>query len=291
MSQNENRYNIGNYPITESNILSTRTLARTRSDLSDFLIRHRAKLTPADVGLPTTGGRRTPGLRREEVAGLAGVGLTWYTWFEQGRDIQVSESFLLKVAKALRLDDSECSRLFLFAHRRPPPPEAYQWPSVKPLIQQMLDDLTVRPAYVLNLRWDVIAWNVAADDLFSFARREQVDRNVMRIVFADPDMRHRLPAWKEDAPRLLAQFRADLTTAPDDPAMLALIDELKILSPDFRRWFEQPEMESYSRGIGALLDHAGVRCDFAHEMLIVDEYRHLKMIVYFGSSDRRLIAG
>lgn len=263
--------------------MSSRTLARTRSDLSDFLIRHRAKLTPADVGLPITGGRRTPGLRREEVAGLASVGLTWYTWFEQGRDIQVSESFLLKVAKALRLDDSECSRLFLLAHRRPPPPEAYQWPSVEPQIQQLLDDLAVRPAYVLNLRWDVIAWNVAADDLFGFSSREQADRNIMRMVFADPDMRRRLPAWQEDAPRLLAQFRADLTTARDDPAMLALIDELKMLSPDFRRWFEQPGMDSYSRGIGVILASDGARLDFTHEMLIVDEHRHLRMIVYFGA--------
>lgn len=266
--------------------MSGRTLARTRNDLSDFLIWHRAKLTPADVGLPITGGRRTPGLRREEVAQLAGVGLTWYTWFEQGRGIQVSESFLLKVAKALRLDDAECSRLFLLAHRRPPPPEAYQWPSVSPLIQQLLDDLTVRPAYVLNLRWDVIAWNAATDSLFGFSGREQADRNIMRMVFADPAMRRRLPAWQDDAPRLLAQFRGDLATAPDDPAMLALIDELKKLSPDFRRWFEQSGMDSYSRGIGAVLHPDGTRLDFAHEMLIVDEHRHLRMIAYFPLSLR-----
>lgn len=275
------RYNVRNHPVTRSNSLAERTLARTRSDLSDFLVGRRAKLTPAEVGLPTTGGRRTPGLRREEVAHLAGVGLTWYTWFEQGRDIQVSESFLLKVAKALRLDDAECSRLFLLAHRRPPPPEAYQWPSVSPLIQRMLDDLAARPAYVLNLRWDVIASNAEADRLFGFSGRDQADRNIMLVVFADPDMRPRLPAWREDAPRMLAQFRADLATAPDDPAMLALVDELKKLSPDFRRWFAQPGMDSYSRGVGAVLDPDGLRRDYTQEALIVDEYRHLRMIVYF----------
>lgn len=262
--------------------MTVRNLARTRTDLSDFLTRRRAKLTPADVGLPTTGGRRTPGLRREEVAQIAGVGLTWYTWFEQGREVQVSESFLLKIAKALRLDDAECSRLFLLAHRRPPPPEAYQWPSVSPLIQQMLDDLTVRPAYVLNLRWDVIAWNAAADGLFDFSGRERPDRNIMRMVFADPDMRRRLPTWRHDASGLLAQFRMDLATATDDPAMLALTDDLKMLSPDFRRWFEQPGADGYSRGIGAIIVPVGKRLDFAHEMLIVDEHRHLRMIVYFS---------
>lgn len=261
--------------------MSGRTLARARSDLSDFVTRHRKKLAPADVGLPTTGGRRTPGLRREEVAALAGVGLTWYTWFEQGRDIRVSESFLLKVAKALKLDDAECNHLFLLAHRRPPPPEARQWPSVDPLVQRLLDDLTVRPAYVLNLRWDVIAWNVSADRLFDFSSRAQQDRNVIRLVFADPDLRRRLPAWREDAPRLLAQFRCGLAAAPDDPAMLWLIEELTKISPDFRRWMEQPGMESYGWGVSVALAADGTRHSFAQQMLTVDEHRHLKMIVYF----------
>ncbi|NIA72107.1 helix-turn-helix domain-containing protein [Pelagibius litoralis] len=261
--------------------MSGRSLARKRSDLSDFVTRNRKKLTPADVGLPTTGGRRTPGLRREEVAALAGVGLTWYTWFEQGRDIQVSESFLLNVAKALKLDDAECNHLFLLAHRRPPPPEARQWPSVDPLIQQLLDDLTARPAYVSNLRWDVIAWNTAADRLFDFSGRARRDRNIIRMVFADPDFRRRLPAWRDDAPRLLAQFRYDLATAPDDPAMLWLVKELKKVSPDFRRWMEQPSMESCGRGVDDVLAGDSTRLSFAHEILTVDEHRHLKMIVYF----------
>ncbi|MGF6176006.1 helix-turn-helix transcriptional regulator [Ensifer sp. 4252] len=261
--------------------MTDRTLVRTRTDLSDFLLRHRKKLTPVDAGLPSTGHRRTPGLRREEVAALAGVGLTWYTWFEQGRDIQVSESFLLKVAKALKLDDAECSHLFLLAHRRPPPPEAYQWPSVNPLIQRLLDDLVARPAYVANLRWDVVAWNACADDLFGFTNREQPERNLIRLIFADPELRRRLPRWRDEAPKLLAQFRYDLAAAPDDPAMLALVDEMKKLSPDFRRWFEQPSTESHARGIGTIMDSGGTQLGFMHEMLTVDEYRHLKMVVYF----------
>lgn len=258
-----------------------RTLARTRSDLSNFLIRHRKKLTPGDAGLPSTGHRRTPGLRREELAALAGVGLTWYTWFEQGRDIQVSESFLLKVAKALKLDDAECGHLFLLAHGRPPPAEAYQWPSVSPLIQSLLDDLAVRPAYVANLRWDVVAWNAGANDLFNFTDREQHERNIMRMAFSDPEFRRRLPCWRDEAPKLLAQFRYDLATAPDDPAMLALVDELERLSPDFRRWFQEPSTERQARGIHAILDPDGTQLGFVHEVLTVDEYRHLKMVVHF----------
>lgn len=261
--------------------MSDRTLARTRNELSNFLIHHRTKLKPIDVDLPATDRRRTSGLRREEVAALAGVGLTWYTWFEQGRDIQVSENFLLKVAKALKLDDTECSHLFFLAHCRPPPLEARQSPSVSPLIQQLLDDITVRPAYVLNLRWDIIAWNTLADRLFGFSNLEQINRNIIRMVFTDPEFRCRLPAWHEDAPKLLSQFRRDLVSVPNDPDMLSLVTELKELSSDFRLWIEQPSIESHSRGFSIASDENGKKSEYVHEILIIDEHRHLRMVVYF----------
>lgn len=264
--------------------MSERSLSRTRVELSEFLTRHRKKLTPADVGLPSHGRRRTSGLRREEVAALAGVGLTWYTWFEQGRDIQVSQSFLLRVAHALKLNDAECSHLFLLAHQRPPPPEAHQWVSVTPLIQQLMDDLATRPAYVTNLRWDVIAWNAAADRLFGFSERERETRNLLRMVFADPHLRTRLPAWRDDAPKLLAQFRYDLAVAPDDPPMQALVEDLKALSADYRRWWEAPDRDEARRGISALLTTVDqARHDLRHETLVVDEHRHLRMVVYFDA--------
>lgn len=261
-----------------------RTLARTRSELTDFLLFHRNKLTPADVGLPVTGRRRTPGLRREEVATLAGVGLTWYTWFEQGRDISVSEAFLLNVSRALKLDDAECCHLFLLAHQRPPPSEGYQWQAIPPRVQWLMDDLVARPAYVINMRWDVIAWNAAADALFGFAARDREERNLLRMLFADPDLRRRLPAWHSEAPRILTQFRCDLAMAPDDPALLGLVDELKAVSPDFRRWWEAPAVGTYLQGIGTLLDHDGQTLHFEHQVLTVDEHRHLWMLVYFESA-------
>ncbi|RCS22838.1 XRE family transcriptional regulator [Phyllobacterium salinisoli] len=267
--------------------MSTRTLARTRNELSDFLVHHRKKLSTADVGLPNTGRRRTSGLRREEVAALAGVGLTWYTWFEQGRDIQVSEAFLLNVSKALRLDDAECCHLFLLAHRRPPPAEAFELSSVSPLVQQLMDDLVERPAYVINLHWDVIAWNRAADSLFGFATRERVHRNFMRMIFADPASRRRFPNWHQDAPRLHAQFRYDLAAAPASPAALTLIEDLVALSPDFRRGMEQSHVDSYGRGISAILDADDNRHEFIHDMLTVDEHRHLRMVVYFSRQGPR----
>lgn len=261
----------------------SRSLERTRGELTEFLLHHRHKLTPADVGLPTTGRRRTPGLRREEVATLAGVGLTWYTWFEQGRDITVSERFLLSVSKALRLDDAECCHLFLLAHRRPPPVEAYQWQSIPARIQLLMDELD-RPAYVINLRWDVIAWNTAADRLFELSALEQGDRNLLRMTFANPTVRRRLPDWQQDAYRLLAQFRCDLASAPEDPEMQSLIDDLKQLSADFRQWWEKPDLHSYGYGIGSIITDDAPRQDFDHETLIVDEHRHLRMVLYFPNT-------
>lgn len=263
--------------------MTTRSLDRTRTELSDFLRRHRGRLSPADVGLPETARRRTKGLRREEVAALAGVGLTWYTWFEQGRDIGVSEAFLLNISRALRLGDAECCHLFLLAHRRPPPAEIYDRPAVNPRIQQIMDDLAAKPAYVINLGWNVVAWNAAADRLFGFAARDRSDRNVLRMIFTDPDMRRRHLSFRADGPGLIASFRYDLAVAPDNPMLCALVEDLKKLSADFRRWWDQPASGETCRGISLLVDgNAGL--SFHHEMLTVDEHQHLRMIVCFPTA-------
>ncbi|MDX1559897.1 MAG: helix-turn-helix transcriptional regulator [Marinobacter sp.] len=260
--------------------MAQRRLERTQSDLTEFLLRHRHKLTPADVGLPSGGRRRTPGLRREEVAALAGVGLTWYTWFEQGRDIQVSERFLLNIARALKLDDAECCHLFLLAHQRAPRPEAYQEQTLSPRTQSLMDELA-RPAYVINLRWDVIGWNTPADKLLQFSELEASNRNLLKMVFANPELRRRLADWHQDSSCLLAQFRCDLAGVPEDPVMRTLIDELCQLSPDFRHWWGGSSMEGYNRGIRTIIGADGALYTFDHETLIVDEHRHLKMVIYF----------
>lgn len=270
--------------------MPTRSLQRTRKELSDFLRRHRQRLTPADVGLPSGGRRRTPGLRREEVAALAGVGITWYTWLEQGREIGVSEDFLLRLAKVLKLDDAECCHLFVLVHRRPPPAEAYHWPTVSPLVQQLMDELVHRPAYVFNLRWDVIAWNSAADALFKFSRKEPEDRNVLRMVFADPDLRPRLTSWHSDAPRLVESFRRDLVLVPEDPSMLLLVDELKKLSPDFRHWWGGLQESPPSDGLASVATKNGV-VKFQHEVMSVNQHRHLRMVIYFADTAGGVSAG
>lgn len=132
---------------------ATRALERTRSELSEFLKSRRERITPQEVGLPAGTRRRTPGLRREEVAALAGVGLTWYTWLEQGREIRASSAFLDRLASTLKLDAAERRHLFLLAHQRLPVEPGKTRCDVPPILRDLMDDLPHRPAYLLNLRW------------------------------------------------------------------------------------------------------------------------------------------
>jgi transcriptional regulator with XRE-family HTH domain len=167
-----------------------RALARNRQELSSFVRRQREQLKPGDVGLPITGRRRTAGLRREEVAALAGVGLTWYTWFEQGRDVNVSAAFLDNVARALHLDAAGRAHLFLLSGQPAPEPAISAPKSVPPGLQDMIDAMRGRPAYVKDARWQILAWNAAARFVFGdFSRIPARERNSLRLAFVDSPFR------------------------------------------------------------------------------------------------------
>src|SRR6266699_3222874 len=140
-----------------------------REALADFLRKRRASLSPTEVDLPPGLRRRTPGLRREEVAQLANMGTSWYVWLEQGRDVHPSAAVLESLARALRLTPNERRHLFLLAGQPLPPPVSPVEESVNPALQQMLDDLNPSPAYVLGCRYDLLAWNTAADALFALS--------------------------------------------------------------------------------------------------------------------------
>src|SRR6266699_3733221 len=140
-----------------------------RQALADFLRKRRARLSPSAVGLPPGLRRRTPGLRREEVAQLANIGTSWYIWLEQGRDVHPSASVLESLAQALRLTRNERRHLFLLAGQPLPAPTFPAEESIGPALQQVLDDLNPSPAYVLGRRYDYLAWNKAADGLFAIS--------------------------------------------------------------------------------------------------------------------------
>ncbi|NCG50375.1 helix-turn-helix transcriptional regulator [Serratia fonticola] len=262
-----------------------RTLNRTRQELADFLRMKREKLSPQAVGLPSGTRRRTPGLRREEVAALAGVGLTWYTWLEQGREINASVEFLEVLARVLKLDATERYHLFLLAHQRPPVVAGHQWCQVTPLVRRLLDDLTLRPAYVMNLSWDIIAWNPAADRLFTLAERQPEQRNMLWMLFADPELNQRLIGWLEQAPQILASFRRDYARAPQDATMLQRVQALSDVSPQFRQLWQQHDIHGRCQGQRTFLVAGAGEVTFEHASFIVDEDNHLRLVMYSAQPD------
>src|SRR6059058_1643910 len=143
-----------------------RSVSRRREELADFLRRRRANIRPADVGLPAGGRRRTPGLRREEVAQLAGVGATWYTWLEQGRDVRASFEVLEAISRALRLTPAERTHLIRLGRGEEAPPGKPPAERVSPTLRRLIENLGPSPAFVLGRRWDYLAWNRAACAVF-----------------------------------------------------------------------------------------------------------------------------
>ncbi|NUW61511.1 helix-turn-helix transcriptional regulator [Cronobacter muytjensii] len=255
-----------------------RTLNRTRTDLAAFLRAHRERLSPAEAGLPSGTRRRTPGLRREEVAALAGVGLTWYTWLEQGRDIGVSSTFLDNLARVLKLDAAERRHLFMLAHERPPAEPGKTWCVLPPLVRRLMHDLP-HPAFVLNLRWDVLGFNAHANTLFDFARHEPARRNLLWLLFTEPAFQSRIVDWHEQAPLMLSSFRRDFTRASQSTDIAGLVDELEQVSPEFNAWWRQHQVHAPCTGVRRLLTD-GQPVPFEFTSLTVDEDRHLRLVVY-----------
>ncbi|OHC59200.1 MAG: transcriptional regulator, partial [Pseudomonadales bacterium RIFCSPLOWO2_02_FULL_63_210] len=257
-----------------------RTLERTRAELADFLRSRRERISPEDVGLPAGSRRRTPGLRREEVAALAGVGLSWYTWLEQGRDISVSSTFLDNLSRTLKLDATERRHLFLLVHQRLPPEPGRTWCVVPPLIHRLMADIPSRPAYVLNLRWDVLAWNAAADRVFGFSAHPADRRNLLWMLFTTPAMRELFNPWEEQALQILSSFHRDFVRATQDPDIAALVKDLEKVDPDFKAWWRQQDIHGPCQGIRHLHIEEIGQVVFEHTTLTIDEDRHLRLVYY-----------
>jgi transcriptional regulator with XRE-family HTH domain len=201
-----------------------------RRVLGAFLRAHRERL-PA----PKTGGRRrTPGLRREELADACGVSATWITWLEQGRDVSASPAVLARLSDALRLSVAERASLFDLAGRRDPSAPAEPAIELPPHVLA-LPSLLRAPAYLLDHTWTARAWNRAAARLFvGWLDDGTPERNLLRFVFLSRAARDLLADWSERSRRLVAEFRADYSRRPRDPAMQALVDDLSVRSKSFR---------------------------------------------------------
>jgi transcriptional regulator with XRE-family HTH domain len=217
-------------------INSTMTETNPRVLLGAFIRAHRERLPISSKFL---GRRRTPGWRREELAEAAGVGLTWITWLEQGRDVSASPAALARLAEALRLNPAERASLFDLAGRRDPV-EPGEPPTDIPAHVLALPLLLQVPSYLLDHLWTARAWNAAAAMLFVGWLDEGVEKNLLRYVFLSDAARHLIADWPERAQRLAAEFRADFSRRPRDTAMQSLVDELSAQSPLFTKlWREQ----------------------------------------------------
>ncbi|GLY83875.1 helix-turn-helix transcriptional regulator [Actinoallomurus iriomotensis] len=205
----------------------------SRTELATFLRFRRERLTPEDVGLPRVGRRRTPGLRREEVATLSGVSTTWYTWLEQARDVTPSRQVLDALARALQLSPAERDYVRTLAGQVPAP--ANERADVHPAMRAFVDSLDPHPAYIANETWDVIAYNRAQAALIAdYDERPPGERNVIWLMFNEPSMRERIVDWAADARSMVAKFRACTAEQGANPRMHALTEALLAGSAEFR---------------------------------------------------------
>jgi transcriptional regulator with XRE-family HTH domain len=219
-----------------------------RRELGAFLRSRRERIGPEQVGLPEAGRRRTPGLRREEIAQVAGVGVTWYTWLEQGRDINVSLQVLEALARGLLLDPVERGHLLRLAGH-PIDTIAEPCDVVPEPVHRMLAHLDPAPACLVNRRFDVLAYNASYALAFPGIAGQPVEnRNTLWLLFADAAWRTSVVDWDEVAPRLVAQFRNEFAENPNDPAWTHLLHRLQSVSPEFRALWERHDVARPSRG-------------------------------------------
>ena len=238
--------------------------------LGTYLRDRRARLDPATLGLPAMR-RRTPGLRREEVAQRAHVSATWYTWLEQGRGGAPSPDVLDRLARALSLTAAEREHLYLLAERRPPEARYETTERVNPQLQYVLDALEFCPAIVKNNVWDIVAWNRAASAVLTdYDAIPPERRNALRLLFTDPRLKAAYPHWEADARFVVAVFRADTVRAGASKRAGKLVADLSRLSPEFEtmwndrdvRLSEDTTKRFTAPGAGSIaLDHAAFAVD------------------------------
>ena len=220
--------------------------AARRDELAAFLRNRRERLTPDDVGIVTSGRRRTPGLRREEVAQLAGFGVTWYTWLEQSRDIAPSPQVLDAIVRTLRLDQHERTHVFRLSGVVDPT-HVDGCHALPDTIQPLLDQLEPFPAAVFNGRYDVLAYNRTYSALMGgFDDMPVEDRNLLRLMFTDPEVRSRMVDWEQAASFLVAAFRSGMAKHLGEPAWKCFLNRMLEL-PEFAEVWERHEIRAIQR--------------------------------------------
>ncbi len=251
--------------------------------LGAFLRDRRARLDPADFGFDTAR-RRTPGLRREEVAFRAHISATWYTWLEQGRGGAPSPEVLDRVAGALVLTPAEREHLFLLAHGRPPEVREPVPGTVSPRLQRVLDALDLCPAFVKTATWDVVAWNrAAAAVLTDYGALARQDRNVLRLLFGPP--RADVEGWEGHARLAVETFRLETARVGAGEAARSLVDELSRSSPTFASMWADHDVRSYDEGTKHFEHSAAGPVTLEYSSFAVDDQPDLGLVVYTPATD------
>jgi transcriptional regulator with XRE-family HTH domain len=257
----------------------------TQAELSEFLKTRRARISPATLGLPNGRRRRTPGLRREEVAELAGVGLTWYTWLEQGRDIRVSRQVLTAIGRVLQLEPAERAHLFRLAGHAAPAAEAVG-ASLSPRLRRVLESWDPYPAHITGRRRDLVAWNRTSELINGWSELPEGKRNLVWNMFMGPTMRRLLVDWEKEAPLTVAALRAEAGRDLGEPDYQELINGLLEESPDFAAIWARQDVRARQEG-AKRFQHPGLgRFDLEYTAFQVAEQPSLRLYLYTPADER-----
>lgn len=250
------------------------------NSFGNYLKDRRARLDPTAFGFPLTR-RRTPGLRREEVAQRANMSATWYTWLEQGRGGAPSADVLDRIARAMMLTDVEREHLFLLGLGRPPEARYHAPEGITPRLQRVLDTLDYSPAFIRTATWDVIAWNKAAAAVMTdYGSLPDGQRNVLRLMFRDSRVRAAQSNWQSVARYVVASFRADVARAGAARNVQSLVDELCATSPEFAAMWRDNDVQGHGDGLKVLHHPVAGKLSLEFSAFAVDGRSDLTMVIY-----------
>lgn len=245
--------------------------------LGAFLRAHRERLLPATLGLLSSARRRTPGLRREEVAQLCGVSTTWYTWLEQGRPVSGSARALARIAAALQLSRAERQYLFEIAGSRDPEKIETSYSTVPTDLKSLVSRLPM-PAYVLDRQWNAVTWNPAGVELFRPWLVDSEERNLLRFIFLVPAARDLIVDWNDRARRVVAEFRADAGRHLAEPPTQRLVDGLQQGSRFFARWWSEQDVKEREGGARKFRSNRGKVMTYVQVALVPCGHTDLKLV-------------
>ncbi|ALS00519.1 hypothetical protein ATZ33_03770 [Enterococcus silesiacus] len=257
-------------------------------ELGHFLKSRRQMISPVQVGIPDSKRRRASGLRREEVAWLSNVSISWYTRLEQGKEIQVSSQVLLSVAKTLHLNADETIYSLNLAGFSSGLYENIPLEKVSHMVQHVLDSFVTAPAIVLDIYWNIIAWNSISCSLFyDFEQLEPCDCNLLKLLFLNSDFKklYQQPTWEMKAKITLANFRRSFIQTINDEQFLSLIEQLSILSPEFNTWWSDHNIASEHELTKTIVHPQLGELIFEHTSYPLSDKDNLKMYVNLPKKD------